>query len=180
MLKTLRNIIKAGDSTIAYPFAPYPTVPEMRGKPEHSLERCIACAACAVACPPNAIRMETKVSEGNIEWQINYGACIFCGRCEEVCPVEAIRLGDQFELAVMSKPDLIETCSYELQRCSECGKCFAPKKEVDYACRVLSRLENDEEAENAIRVAGLCTECKERADAYHARTIARSRQEGVH
>ena len=163
MLKTLKNIIKTGDATVKYPFAPLETTPDMRGKPEHDLERCIACAACAVACPPNAIQMESDTREGTITWSIDYGRCIFCGRCEEVCPLEAIRLGSEFELAVMTKADLVETCTYQLQACSECGRYFAPRKEVDYAVRLLGSLEASPEGDDAVRLAGVCPACKRRA-----------------
>ena len=172
MLKTLRNIIKTGDATVKYPFAPLETTPDMRGKPEHDLERCIACAACAVACPPNSIQMESDTRAGTITWSIDYGRCIFCGRCEEVCPLEAIRLGSEFELAVMRKDDLVETCTYQLQACAECGAYFAPRKEVDYAARLLASMEGSPEAEEALSLAGTCPACKRRADGLAAkRTI---------
>ncbi len=164
MLKTLQNIIKTGEATVKYPFAPLETAPNMRGKPEHDLERCIACAACAVACPPNAIQMHTDLDAGTITWSINYGRCIFCGRCEEVCPLEAIRLGTQFELAVMSKDDLRETCTYRLQACSECGSYFAPRKEIDYAARILSHAQPGPGVPEARELMGVCSSCKRRAD----------------
>lgn len=169
MLKTLRNAFKTGDATVKYPFAPLETVPDFRGKPEHDMERCMACAACAVACPPNAIQMKTDLTAGTITWSINYGRCIFCGRCEEVCPVEAIRLGDEFELAVMRKGDLEEDATYLLERCSECGRYFAPRKEVDYACRVLASIGGNSEADDAIALARVCPDCKRRADAVSAK-----------
>ncbi|WP_080797280.1 formate hydrogenlyase complex iron-sulfur subunit [Arabiibacter massiliensis] len=169
MLKTLRNILKTGDATVKYPFAPLETTPDMRGKPEHDLERCIACAACAVACPPNAIQMAADEKAGTITWSIDYGRCIFCGRCEEVCPLEAIRLGSEFELAVMCKDDLVESCTYQLQTCSECGRYFAPRKEVDYAVRLLGGMESSPEGEAAVELAGVCPACKRRADGLAAK-----------
>lgn len=165
MFKTLRNILKTGDATVKYPFAPLETQPYMRGKPEHDQERCIACAACAVACPPNAIQMHTDQRGGTITWAIDYGRCIFCGRCEEVCPTEAIVLGSEFELAVMRKEDLEETVTYRLQACSRCGEFFAPAKEVDYAARLLAEQAPGGEAAEAIEALGVCPKCKRRADA---------------
>lgn len=172
MLKTLRNIIKTGDATVKYPFAPLETAPDMRGKPEHDLERCIACGACAVACPPNAIQMESDTHAGTVTWSIDYGRCIFCGRCEEVCPLEAIRLGSRFELAVMCKDDLVETCAYRLQACSECGSYFAPRKEVEYAARLLASMEATPDTSEAQRLAGVCPACKRRADGIAAKRAA--------
>ena len=45
-------------------------------------EECIACGACAEACPVNAI------AEGDI-YSINADECIECGACAEACPVSA-------------------------------------------------------------------------------------------
>lgn len=45
-------------------------------------DACIACGACADACPVNAI------SEGDI-YKIDEDACIECGACADTCPVEA-------------------------------------------------------------------------------------------
>ena len=91
MLKLWKVNAKAGDATVKYPFAPFPTNKYMRGKPEHNAELCIACGACGVACPADAIRMDTDLAADTITWSIDYGRCIFCGRCEEACPMEAIQ-----------------------------------------------------------------------------------------
>ena len=111
MLKLWKVNAKAGDATVKYPFAPFPTNKDMRGKPEHNAELCIACGACGVACPADAIRMDTDLAADTITWSIDYGRCIFCGRCEEACPMEAIKLTEEFELAVMSKDDLTARAS---------------------------------------------------------------------
>ena len=44
---------------------------------------CIACGACADACPTNAI------SEGDGKYVINADDCISCGSCADACPVGA-------------------------------------------------------------------------------------------
>ena len=45
-------------------------------------DSCIACGACAGACPVECI------SEGDI-YVIDADQCIDCGSCASVCPVEA-------------------------------------------------------------------------------------------
>lgn len=165
MLKTLKNIIKTGDSTKKYPFEPLPEIEHSRGKPDHSLEKCIACAACAVACPADAIHMHADTNEGTISWEINFGRCIFCGRCEEACSFDAIHLSCEFELAVMNKDDLHEKCTYTLQDCNVCGKYFAPRKEVDYVVSLLTKGESNDYIEQAVETAHTCPACKRIADA---------------
>lgn len=168
MFETLKNIIKTGDATVKYPFAPLETQPGMRGKPEHDSEQCIACAACAVVCPPNAIQMQTDLKANITSWNINYGRCIFCGRCEEICPTEAIRLSSEFELAVMAKEDLEETCNYSLQHCESCKKPFAPKKEVDYVAALLASEAEGRDVEQALDTVRICPDCKRLRDGLQA------------
>lgn len=169
MFKTIKEILRTGDGTVQYPFAPLDRPEYARGKPEHDAVACIGCAACAVACPPNAIQMSIDTEAGTTTWSINFGRCIFCGRCEEVCPTDAIVLSKEFELAVMDKNDLEETCTYRLQACEECGAYFATAKEVDYASRILSQNADDEETRSAIELAHICPKCKQKADAYRAK-----------
>lgn len=139
MLKLFKEIRRAGEATIAYPDAPLDLPAGYRGKPVHAEQACIACGACAIACPPNAISMELDEPQEHITWAINYGRCIFCGRCEEVCPTFAIKLSKEFELTVMSKADLEESCAYPVAVCARCGKPYASAKELDYARRVLAQ-----------------------------------------
>jgi hydrogenase-4 component H len=138
MFKWLKESLGAGNATVKYPFEPMKLTPDMRGKPEHDACACIACGACATACPPNAIQMELELKDGFTVWKINYGRCIFCGRCEEACPVRAITLSQEFELAVMAKADLEETARYRLQSCCCCGRAFAPRKEIAYLKQLLA------------------------------------------
>ena len=170
MLKTIKEILRTGVATTGYPFEPLHQSDDYRGKPEHNSANCIACAACASACPPNAIQMVVDPNAGTITWSINYGRCIYCGRCEEACPTKAIKLSKEFELAVFDKNDLEETCTYPLQACSECGKYYAPAKEVDYATRIISQnAETDADCAWALHEIGICPECKQKADAYRAK-----------
>src|SRR5512135_1067969 len=115
VFKLVKEIFKVGEATVPYPFVPAEVSPGFRGKPEHDPKLCIACAACAIACPPNALTLTTDMDQGIITWSIFYG------RCEEVCPTGAIELSPEFELAVMNKADLFEQADYELAACSNCG-----------------------------------------------------------
>ena len=46
-------------------------------------DACIACGACADACPVSAI------SEGDGKYEIDADTCIECGACADTCPVSA-------------------------------------------------------------------------------------------
>lgn len=165
MLKLIREVLKVGNATLHYPFEPIEQMPGFRGKPHHDPEKCIACAACAIACPPNALSMITDLDQGYQTWSLFMGRCIYCGRCEEVCPTGAITLSPDFELAVMNKQDLYERADYKLAACRICGIYFAPLKELEYAAELLkqSGMSNDA-LTDALSLLDLCPECKRRND----------------
>ena len=57
-------------------------------------DACIACGACADACPVSAI------SEGDGKYEIDADTCIECGACTYICParlplIHAFRMGKQ-------------------------------------------------------------------------------------
>lgn len=47
---------------------------------------CCGCAACANACPVDAIRME-EGKEGFVFPKVDLNTCIQCGKCVKTCPV---------------------------------------------------------------------------------------------
>lgn len=161
MFKLLKEVLRVGQATQKYPFAPVDLPKDFRGKPEHDAGACIACAACTIACPANALSMTTDVRAGTRTWSIFYGQCVFCGRCEEVCPTGAIKLSTDFELAVGRRDDMIKRAVFKLAFCRSCGAPFAAAKEVDYVARLLGAgLASPEEAERIRANAEICPECK--------------------
>lgn len=177
MLKLLKEVLRQGDATVKYPFAPYEVEKDFRGRPEHVAENCIACAACTTACPANALSMETDIDAGTRTWSISYGRCIFCARCEEVCPTQAIRLTSDFELAVANKADLTVKAVFKLANCVCCGEPFAPAKEIAYVTALIeanamasepegarARVGISSEAERRRRMLSTCPSCKRAND----------------
>ena len=165
MLKLFKEVLKVGDATILYPFVPVEVMPGFRGKPHHDPELCIACAACAIACPSNALTITTDLDQGLQIWSLFVGRCIYCARCEEVCPTGAIRLSPDFELAVMNKEDLFEQADYQLATCRQCGEFFAPVKEINYMFALLQQSGISEDNLTAARsLLEVCPECKRKND----------------
>jgi len=176
VFKTIKEVLRTGNATVKYPFAPLERPQDVRGKPEHNHVKCMVCSACAVACPPNAIQTPLDMREGTKTWSINYGRCVFCGRCEEVCPSKAIRLGTEFELAVMTKEDMEELCVYHLQACTQCGSHFAPAKQVAYVARILAQGKDTNTAAQKLEYAKVCPKCKQKYDVQ--RLMEQSKEEG--
>lgn len=163
--KLVKEVLKVGEATVPYPFVPAEVVFGFRGRPVHDHDLCMACAACAVACPSNALTMATDLDQGTITWNIFYGRCIYCGRCEEVCPTAAIQLSQEFELAVMNKADLYEQADYRLTACTRCGVYFAPAKELEYVLALAEQAGlSGEELGERRALLGICPACKRKND----------------
>lgn len=172
VLKLIKEVLKVGQATVLYPFVPAEVAPGFRGRPEYDPEQCIACAACTIACPPNALSMETDLERGVRTWSIFYGRCIYCARCEEVCPTGAIKLSQDFEMASFSREDLTVRAEFQLAACSQCGAYFAPAKEVNHVLRLLDQA-GLPAAEAADRKALLlaCPECRRKIDFVRVKTV---------
>ncbi|MFZ5911409.1 MAG: formate hydrogenlyase complex iron-sulfur subunit [Chloroflexota bacterium] len=179
VLKLIKEVLRVGEATHPYPFAPVDLAPGFRGKPEYNPEQCIACAACTIACPPNALGMETDLEHGTRTWSLFYGRCIFCARCEEVCPTGAIKLEPDFELASFSREDLTVTAEFRLAACSQCGAYFASAKELEHVLALLDQagLPAGEE-ENRKALLRMCPECRRKTDLPRVKTVVQEAFDG--
>src|SRR5471032_2710313 len=138
MLKLIKKVLKTGKATVGYPFTPLDLAPNFRGKPQYDAQQCIACGACANACPSNALTMTTAEDGENIRWSLFLGRCIFCARCEEVCPTAAIKLSQEFELSLLQENGALSDRQIDDRRaqyetCPACKKmhCLSSTDRID-------------------------------------------------
>jgi Ni,Fe-hydrogenase III small subunit/formate hydrogenlyase subunit 6/NADH:ubiquinone oxidoreductase subunit I len=102
VLKALLARVRQGRRTIAFPDAA-PSLPDrFRGRPELDPAKCPPdCAACAAACPTDAI------DTAGGEMRLDLGRCLFCAECVTACPEGAITFTRDHRLAATSRRDLV-------------------------------------------------------------------------
>ncbi len=105
--------------TVQYPDMAPVTQPRYRGIHWWEAEKCIACDACARACPvdciyieksaPRKINKETGIAVGGAmqRYAIDYAKCMFCGLCIDPCPTDCIHMGDNHDLSAFTREDMV-------------------------------------------------------------------------
>lgn len=91
-----------------FPELPLKVSPRYRGFHRYDLTSCIACEACARACPANCIEIDKQRVPERKGFQVNsftidYGKCLFCALCIEPCPVDCIFMGSSHDLSCYSR-----------------------------------------------------------------------------
>ncbi len=97
--------MRDGNATQLYPLEPESAPAAFRGQVQLDPNRCMGDAACARACPSQAITVTP--TETGWTWELNDARCVFCGLCAEACANGAVQLSREFELAVRSPGDLV-------------------------------------------------------------------------
>jgi Ni,Fe-hydrogenase III small subunit/ferredoxin len=103
VIDILRFRLRYGRQTIPFPDGPARVPERYRGRPVVDASRCAdGCAACAEACPTEAI-----LDAGKATMRIDLGRCVFCGDCATACPSGAIRFTRDHRLSARSKEALL-------------------------------------------------------------------------
>jgi Ni,Fe-hydrogenase III small subunit/formate hydrogenlyase subunit 6/NADH:ubiquinone oxidoreductase subunit I len=101
MLNILASRLKQGHRTNGFPAVVPPMPDRFRGLPALHPERCQeGCAACADACPTEAITLEGGLA-------LDLGRCLFCTACTDACPDQGVVFTEEFRLAASTREDLM-------------------------------------------------------------------------
>jgi NADH-quinone oxidoreductase subunit I len=126
---TVKTILIGMRVTLKYCFAKtitvqYPDVapvlqPRYRGFHYFEIEKCIACDACARACPVDCIYIDKtaarKIDKESGEarggamarFAIDYAKCMFCGLCIPPCPTDCIHMGNNHDLSGYTRQSMV-------------------------------------------------------------------------
>ena len=88
MGKTILGSLFKKESTVAYPFAPLPKDPLVRGHVGFEIDTCIFCGICQNKCPTGAITVDKESQR----WEIARFQCILCGECVSSCPKDCLQM----------------------------------------------------------------------------------------
>jgi len=89
--KTILRSLTRKYATQAYPRAPMPKAPIVRGQVGIDVETCVFCGICSKKCPTGAIRVDRAAKE----WEIGRHGCIVCGACVELCPKKCLHMSPE-------------------------------------------------------------------------------------
>ena len=142
--------------TLPYPFQPAFAPEGFRGRVQLDIDKCIGCAACAIACPARLINITDREMKRVLEFAL--GKCTYCARCAEVCPVQAITMSREFELATANKSDLNIEAELVLAKCQKCDTGFTTQRIIDKLMKALPEEIDIEPA--ALDWLRLCPDCR--------------------
>ena len=117
-------------------------------------DKCTLCMACAVACPPKALKGNLQ----DLTLSFTEQACTQCGLCRTICPEKAVRLVARFAPA-QAEPEVLK--QDVAQECISCGKPYAPKASVD---RMVERLKGHSmfAEPGKLDLLRMCEDCRSR------------------
>jgi tetrathionate reductase subunit B len=123
------------------------------GRVELDTDACVACGACAIACPTEALAFDPS----GATLAVTDLDCIGCGTCASVCPDDAIRVDPAVPIGAgaLDPRVLLED---EPVACRSCGTPYAARRLLDHARSVLEAAELD--ADDPRFQLGICPTCR--------------------
>lgn len=124
---------------------------------------CVRCGRCIQVCQEKigayALCFEGRGPNRNVTTAFGRlsESCIGCGACAQVCPTGAIRVedrGDERKISIWGQV----LARFRLERCTHCGKPFAPKKYLELINRKAYRPKGIE------LINYICPECFKTGD----------------
>ncbi|MCF2137385.1 MAG: 4Fe-4S dicluster domain-containing protein [Candidatus Thorarchaeota archaeon] len=115
MQKELMKSAHSKAATVIYPFTKEGlNIPKgLRGKWSYAEpEKCTGCKICERVCPSGAIEMiecrpdDFKTKTG-VRPICHFDRCILCAQCVESCPRNVLRLDEEYEMAFLSRSDMV-------------------------------------------------------------------------
>lgn len=89
----------------------YRGMPALPIDPKTGSDKCIACGMCMRICPEQIIKVEHEIGEDKKRklksFSIDLSRCMFCGLCSEACPTKGLVMSKHYELAVLSKDEML-------------------------------------------------------------------------
>ena len=105
--------------TVQYPDVAPVIQPRYRGFHYYEIEKCIACDACARACPVDCIYIEKSAARkmdkesgtakggAMLRYAIDYSKCMFCGQCTSPCPTKCLHMGNIHDMSGYSRESMV-------------------------------------------------------------------------
>ena len=112
-----------------------------RGKPQFDPDICVGCGACSEVCPSRSIEVIDDLDTGKRTLKLRYDICNFCGQCNIYCTTEnGIDYTSEYDLAALSRSDMVETVEKELAVCEICGGVVGTKDHLQWITKRLGSL----------------------------------------
>jgi len=143
-LRELKEAVRAlisGPYTAKFPAEPTPLPDTFRGCPRFNEDECVACGACANACPTGAMEMTDDPQAGMRHMTISLDRCIFCGQCVANCLTEkGIRQTQEYDLSTTDRSTLRESTEKPLLLCESCGAVIGSRAHIRWVAERLGPL----------------------------------------
>lgn len=135
-------------------------VPSLRFINDFEEENCILCGLCVKACEELGTGAISTINRGitkkiSTPYDEPAKECIGCGSCERVCPTGAIKIEEK------DGKRIIWNKTFQLVKCSICGKYFATSEELEYTNK---KLENKD-------YELICDKCKRKQAALNFKKV---------